>query len=79
MAEAPRLGQVTAEVTPEVKQKLEDLETQLADYKARGYEIVGLLIKRASAKSVPPSALLKYRKELRDARAAQAAADAEQA
>jgi hypothetical protein len=70
MAEAPRLGQVTAEVTPEVKQKLGQLEAELVDYKARGYEIVGLLIKRASVKSIPPTALLKYRSELRTARAA---------
>ena len=69
MARAPRLKQITAEATEEVRRKLAQLETELADDKARGYEIVGVLIKRASAKEITSTALKQYRADLRAERA----------
>jgi hypothetical protein len=64
----PRLPQISAEATAEVKAKLTQLEEELADDSARHYEIVGVLIKRATSSSVPSSELRKYRREIRAAR-----------
>lgn len=64
MAQAPRIKQITAESTPEVRAKLRLLEQELASDKARGYEIVGVLIKRAKASHISTSALHTYRAEL---------------
>jgi hypothetical protein len=64
-----RLPQINAEATPAVKAKLARLETQLSSEKARHYEIVGVLIKRATAKSIPGADIKKYREELKKARA----------
>jgi hypothetical protein len=66
---APRLPQICAEATDDVKSKLAQLEDALADDSARHYEIVGVLIKRATSASVPSSELRKYRREIRAARA----------
>jgi hypothetical protein len=68
MAQAPTLGKITVEATEAVREKLRQLEAELADEKARNYEIVGVLIERASAKNVSAAALKKYRTELRTER-----------
>jgi hypothetical protein len=70
---AANTPQVIAEATPEVKAKLRQLEADLAYLKAREYEIVGVLIKRASAQSVPAADLFTYRNELAEARRARTA------
>jgi hypothetical protein len=72
MAQAPTLGKITVEATEGVREKLRELERELGDDKARNYEIVGVLIKRASAKTVTASALKTYRAELRAEREARA-------
>lgn len=68
MAEQPRLPQLNVEVTEAVKRKLGQIEADLADEKASKHEIVAVLIQAASAAKVPPSALKRYRAEVREAR-----------
>jgi hypothetical protein len=64
MPKAPRIGQITAESTQAVKDKLAQLEQELAADKARNYEIVGVLIKQATASRITTKALHAYRNEL---------------
>jgi hypothetical protein len=60
----PRLPQLNVDITPEVKKKLGELGTDLG---ARKREIVGVLIKQASAKKISALALQRYRSELAQA------------
>lgn len=64
MPQAPRIGQITAESTKAVRDKLAQLEEDLKADKARGYEIVGVLIKQARAQAITTKALHAYRTEL---------------
>jgi hypothetical protein len=65
MPKVTRIKQITVESTEAVRQKLAQLEEDLVDDKARNYEIVGVLIKRAKASQISTAALHTYRTELR--------------
>jgi hypothetical protein len=59
-----RLDQISVDVTPQIKTKLADLESELESLNVRQYEIVAVLIQRASAdKSISATDLARYRTE----------------
>jgi hypothetical protein len=64
MARAARVGSITVEISTAAREHLRRLKRDLADLDARDYEIVGVLIKRASASAVSATALRTYRSEI---------------